>query len=488
MFRRPAIVALGLLAAAAGVSAPVAGWAQSGAAAPKTETGHKPKWAIERFTLQNGLRVVLAPDASVPQIAISVVYDVGSRNEERGRTGFAHLFEHMMFQGSRNVVRGEHFKLVTSHGGLLNGTTSADRTAYFEVLPKNEIALGLWLEADRMKSLDVSVENFENQRAVVKEELRMRVDNQPYVPAQLRLQELVFRGYFPYEHAEPGSMRDLDAARFEWVKAFHDSHYAPNNAVLAIAGDFEVPAARALVERYFGNIGKKVIARFDPGPLPETTEPRDAIVLDAHAAFPAMLDGWVVPPSRDPEHAALDVAAHVICDGDSSRLVRTLVHDRALAAEVDCGTTGRRGPDMFALSVKLAGAPDAPPKPGVKAPRKLDMVSKLVETELARLAKEGPTEAELQRVRARLVAQALLGLESPHARAERLAEFELFYGDARLALAEIDRLLAVGKEDVKRAVAKHLVRERRSRVEVRPESKSPATPAAPAPAAPGRGP
>ena len=156
---------------------------------------------VKRAKLDNGLRVVMLVDHTSPTVAVDIVYDVGARNEERGRTGFAHLFEHMMFQGSANVPRGEHFKLVTSHGGQLNGTTSADRTNYFEMLPSGELALGLWLEADRMKSLDISQKNFENQRSVVKEEYRMRVENAAYVPASLRLEELVFQGYWPYEHS-----------------------------------------------------------------------------------------------------------------------------------------------------------------------------------------------------------------------------------------------------------------------------------------------
>src|SRR5262249_11691630 len=149
------------------------------------------------------------------------------RSEERGRSGFAHLFEHMMFQGSRNVARGQHLKLVTAHGGVFNGTTNSDRTLYYEMVPPNELSLALWLEADRMKSLDVSRENFENQRAVVKEEYRMRIENAPYAPAELRLDELVFQGYWPYEHSAIGTMRDLDAAELEWVRAFHDRYYAP---------------------------------------------------------------------------------------------------------------------------------------------------------------------------------------------------------------------------------------------------------------------
>src|SRR5437016_1855785 len=194
---------------------------------------------VQRSTLPNGLRVVLSVDHTSPTIAVDVMYDVGARNEEKGHSGFAHLFEHMMFQGSKNVARGEHFQLIFGHGGTLNANTSPDRTNYFEMLPQSELALALWLEADRMKTLDVTQKNLDNQRAVVEEEYRMRVLNAAYQPSELRLEELVFQGYFPYEHSTIGSMEDLEAARLEWVKDFHDAYYAPNNAVLTVSGDFD---------------------------------------------------------------------------------------------------------------------------------------------------------------------------------------------------------------------------------------------------------
>src|SRR3954469_3574095 len=178
-------------------------------------------------------------DRTSPTVAVAMTYDVGARNEERGRSGFAHLFEHMMFEGSANVPKGEHFRLVSAHGGNLNGTTSSDRTNYFEMLPASELPLALWLEADRMKSLNVSEENFENQRKVVQEEYRMRVSNAAYAPSNIRLDELIYQGYWPYEHAPIGSMPDLDAAQLDWVRDFHAHHYGPNNAVLTVSGDID---------------------------------------------------------------------------------------------------------------------------------------------------------------------------------------------------------------------------------------------------------
>ncbi len=432
------------------------------AADKSPETAKKPEpipklhFAVRRVKLENGLRVVLLPDTTTPTVAIHVAYDVGGRNEERGRSGFAHLFEHMMFQGSANVARGEHFRLVTSHGGILNGTTSEDSTNYFEMLPSSELALGLWLEADRMKSLDVSQQNFENQRAVVKEEYRMRVENAAYVPAEMRLQELVYRGYWPYEHSPIGTMRDLDAAELSWVREFHARYYAPNNAVLAIAGDFDESQALALVRQYFGDAKPANTPKLELPPLPEQTAPRHAVVEDAHAKLPAIFMGWAGPPSGDADHYALKLAARILGDGESSRLYRALVRERPLAIAVDAGMRGLRGPDMFELVVKLASG------------ARVAQARKIVDGLLSDLARLGPSDEEMKKVRARVQARFLLGLQSNFARAQTLAELELFRGDASLVNEELDKYLAVTKDEVKRVVAKYLTANRRSIVEVKP--------------------
>ncbi|HEY8079096.1 MAG TPA: pitrilysin family protein [Labilithrix sp.] len=420
-------------------------------------SGEGVRFDVQRTKLENGLRVVMLVDHTSPTIAVDVVYDVGGRNEERGRAGFAHLFEHMMFQGSKNVPRGKHFELVTSHGGALNGTTSEDRTNYFELLPSSELPLALWLEADRMKSLDVSQKNFENQRAVVKEEYRMRVENVAYVPADIRLQELVYQGYWPYEHSAIGTMRDLDAAQLDWVRAFHDAYYAPNEAVLAIAGDFDPAEALALVKKYFGDAHAQAhVPKLDLPALPEQTQPRAAVVEDVHAKLPAIFEGWAIPPSQDADHYALVLAAMILGDGESSRLHRTLVREKSIAASVSAQTGELRGPDEFEIVARLSsGAKPAD-------------AEKLVEGMIADLAKSGPAPGELEKVKTRMRARLLLGLQSNFARAEKLAEMELYRGDARLLNGELDRYLAVTKDDVKRVVAKYLGPARRSTVEVKP--------------------
>src|SRR3984893_1630968 len=217
------------------------------------KTFQVPVTPIEQFTLDNGLRVVLNEDKSAPVVSVAVYYDVGSPNEPEGRTGFAHLFEHMMFQGSENVPKAAHFQYISNAGGTMNGTTSSERTNYFETLPASQLPLALWLESDRMRSLSVTQENLDNQREAVKEEKRLRYDNQPYVNAFLRIFEMSFKNP-ANSHSTIGSMEDLDAATVEDVQGFFRIYYAPNNAVLSIAGDFDPRESRELIYRYFATI------------------------------------------------------------------------------------------------------------------------------------------------------------------------------------------------------------------------------------------
>jgi predicted Zn-dependent peptidase len=418
---------------------------------------HAVKLDVRRAKLDNGLRVVLAPDHTSPTIAVDVIYDVGGRNEERGHAGFAHLFEHMMFQGSANVPRGDHFKLVTSHGGTLNGTTSEDRTNYFEMLPQSELPLAIWLEADRMRTLDISQSNFENQRKVVQEEFRMRVSNAPYVPAELRLDSMVNQGYWPYEHPAIGNMQDLDAAQLDWVRAFHDQYYAPNNAVLAVAGDFDPDECMALIRKYFGPIKPQPnIPAYNPGPFPQQKAPHDAIVEDAHAQLPAIMMGWPIPSNRDRDHYALELLGMLLGDGDSSRLESKLVRERAISTGTEVGTQDRRGPDSFMVTLKVASTAT------------VAQVQGAFDAELARIKAAPPSDDEMRKLRNTIESHFLFGLQSNFARAQKLAEFELYWGDANLLKTELDKFLAVTKDDISRVARTYLKPETRSRIEVKP--------------------
>lgn len=413
--------------------------------------------SIQKARLDNGLRVVMNVDRSSPSVALCVTYDVGSRNEEPGRSGFAHLFEHMMFQGSKNVEKGEHFTLLTARGATLNGTTSKDRTNYFEVLPANELALGLWLEADRMKWLSVTPENLENQRAVVQEEYRMRVSNRAYAQGYTRLNELVFEGYFPYAHDTIGSMEDLDAAKFAWVKDFHERFYAPNNAVLTIVGDFDPDAAMSLVREYFSDAkAQPNIPQVPTATLPEQTQERVAEVVDANARTKGVYYGYAIPPTREPAHYALELAAVILGDGESSRLHQRLVRKESKARTVSVWTNDHRGPDLFGVHAQLVEGAT------------FEQIDTSIEDEIRRLAKTGPTETELEKAKNRVVSSFLFGIESNIERAIRLSNYEVFYGDARLLSREANFYLGVQRDEIRDAAKQYLDKKRRSVVKIRP--------------------
>jgi len=418
---------------------------------------------IERLTLENGLRLVLAPDNTAKTVAVSVTYGVGSRDESQGQSGFAHLFEHMMFQGSDHVSKGQHFTLISERGGTLNGTTSADRTNYFEVLPSSELALALWLEADRMRSLAVTAANFENQRAVVKEEYRMRIENAPYMTGLIKLGELVFAEYPPYTRPTIGSMEDLDAAQLTWVKAFYDKHYAPANAVLTVAGDFSRDEAVRLAREYFGPIQKKSATRAALPELPRQVNAKKAVVRDANAKTPGFYFGYLIPKTRTPEHYALEVAVSLLADGESSRLERLLIRDRAVAQRVSAWTRDYVGPDELGISVVLTEKAD------------MAKVQKLVADEVEKLSKKPASPAELDKVRRRIRSSFVFGLQTNMSRAVKLGEYESYFGDARLLARELAHYQAVTAEEVQRAVQKYLGPERRQLVEVLPTEAEAAT-------------
>lgn len=393
---------------------------------------------IETRELDNGLRVVLAPDSSAPTVGIAVYYDVGSRNEVVGRSGFAHLFEHMMFQGSANVGKGEHFQHINRNGGRMNGTTSEDRTNYFEVLPSERLALGLWLESDRMRSLDISDENFENQREVVKEERRLRVDNVPYIPGWLYFFEFAYENW-AYSHSVIGSMDDLDAAELSDVQAFFDLYYAPNNAVLSIAGDFEVDDAMQQVELYFGDIPRGP----EPPPVdivePAQNEYVEHELEDALATSDALIIGWHVPSALHQDAPALDLLETILGSGESSRLYRRLITNDEVALEVRAEHDDRRGPGLFTI---WAVAREAEPETvrDAIAEEMAALAGTITEDERAR-ALESAARSVVSRVetnlgRALTIAADTLYFDDPDRINGRLAAYEA------VTLEELNRVAA----------------------------------------------
>jgi predicted Zn-dependent peptidase len=402
-----------------------------------------PQVQIEQFTLANGLRVVLSEEHSVPVVSVAVYYDVGSRNERVGRTGFAHLFEHMMFQGSENVPKAAHFQYVFNAGGTMNGTTSTERTNYFETLPANQLPLALWLESDRMRSLKVTQENLDNQRHAVQEEKRLNYDNRPYSNAFLRLNELIFKNH-ANAHSTIGSMEDLDDASVADVREFFRIYYAPNNAVLAIVGDFDSQEARALVEKYFASIPRQ------PAPPPvDVREPMGVAARfesypDRFAQLPALMLGWKVPERRTPDFYALALASDLLLEGESSRLYQKLVKGDESVVAVQGGIGERRGPSSLYLF--------AIPKPG----RTTAEIKAAIQREIAQLAADGPSDEEMEKLRNNLLNDTVRGRQSTMYCAQRIAEYALYDGDPQLFNTELENFLAVSPAQIKAAAARYL--------------------------------
>ena len=422
------------------------------------------KVPFTQFTLDNGLRVVLSEDHSAPVVAVAVYYDVGSRNEVKGRSGFAHLFEHMMFQGSENVAKAEHFKYIENNGGVFNGSTHVDFTNYYQFLPSNQLELALWLESDRMRSLRITAANLKNQKEAVKEEKRMNVDNQAYWPALIKMDEMVFANW-ANSHSTIGSMEDLDASTLADVRQFFRTYYAPNNAVLAIAGDIDSARTAALVRKYFSTIP----AQKSP-PKADVSEPnevvtRKAVVGDQLARVPAIVMSWKIPARRSPDSYAIALLKTLLTDGESARLYQLLVKEKAIALEIQGTLEERRGPGQFAVfSIH---------KPDVKS----EDVQLSIETELEKLKNERVTEEELTKVKNQYRLGRFLGggpegeyasLQTAMGRALALAEHTMFDGDPSIINTEIDRYLAVTPDQIRDAARKYLGTANRSVLFVQP--------------------
>jgi predicted Zn-dependent peptidase len=400
------------------------------------------KIPIEQFTLENGLRVILSRDTSQPVVAVNLWYNVGSRNEREGRTGFAHLFEHMMFQGSEHVPDTEHIAHIERVGGSMNGSTWLDRTNYFETVPANRLELALWLESDRMGFLlpAMTQEKLDNQRSVVQNERRWRVDNQPYGDWDERLQSLLYPESHPYHHSVIGSMEDLDAATLDDVAAFFRTYYAPNNAVLTICGDFDRDEAEALVRRYFGSIpaGPPI------PPIPGTPEIPLALggqvreEVEGDVALPRVYLGFRIPPYGDPRFYAADAASNLLASGKSSRLYRSLVRERRLAQSVVA----------FAFPIVTGAAMFvvwATAHPGVSA----ETLEAALWAEVQAVG-EGVSEAEVERVIVGVEARQVIGLQQVGERADQLSMFATLFGEPERVNTELDEYRRVTAEDVSR--------------------------------------
>lgn len=398
------------------------------------------------FKLENGLRVVFSEDHSVPVVAVAILYDVGARNEKKGRSGFAHLFEHMMFEGSENVGKTEHFKYVESAGGSLNGSTHPDFTNYFEKLPSNQAELALWLESDRMRSLKLTPENFQNQLETVKEEKRLNYDNQPYVPASIKFDEMLFDNW-ANGHPTIGYFKDLEESSLDDVRAFFKTYYAPNNAVLVVVGDFNSKDMKPLVEKYFASIPRQ-----EAPPKPDVAEApmsksKYAKVEDKHANLPAFWIGWRAPGRREPDYYVLGVIEKLLSAGESSRLYQRMVKGEKIALKADAGYDERRGPSGFEAFIVL--------KPGNTPERARQVLFE----ELDNLKNKPVAPEELEKAKNQILrtlfANAHTSLQRSLGRAEHLGEYTLFFGDPKLIDKDLEAYMNVSAKDIQR-VAKSM--------------------------------
>ncbi len=398
------------------------------------------------YDLPNGLHVILHENHAVPVVSTYVLYKVGSKNERPDRTGFAHFFEHLMFEGSDNIPRGKIDKYISGAGGNLNASTSFDQTDYFFNLPANQLKLALWIESERMMHARIDEAGVETQRLVVKEEKRRGVDNQPYGTLFEELAKLVFNGT-PYSWVPIGSFQYIDDAKIDEFRDFWKKYYLPNNATLAVAGDFQLEEAKKLIEDYFGGIPKG----------PEIERPQIEWKLDAAGAkkdvlkdntpLPASLHAWRAPKETDPDAYPLELLGNILSTGRSSRLYKRLVEKEQVAMEVEA----------FPYLLEKAGVLGvyAVGQQGVT----LDQLDALITEEVEKVKAEGVTEDEYRKALNQKEAEFASSFGTMNARAKNLARYHFFYGDANLINTELDRYLAVKREDLKRVAQKYLTKE-----------------------------
>ncbi|HSK08215.1 MAG TPA: pitrilysin family protein [Vicinamibacterales bacterium] len=420
-----------------------------------TAASRPPKLNYQAATLSNGLKVVLLEDHSTPIVHAQLWYHVGSKDERPGRTGFAHLFEHMMFKGSKNVRPDQHASWIASVGGRSNAYTTEDVTVYWATVPAQYLPLVLWLEADRMASLKIDKETFARERGVVKEERRMRVENQPYG----RLSELIYGQAFtvhPYRHTTIGSMEDLERASVDEVREFYATYYVPQNATLALVGAFESKQAIELAERYLGKVPRSTrkIPRDLPKEPPQKEERR--VTLEEGWPLPVVVVAHHIPADGHRDAYPLSIAAKVLSDGQSSRIHRSLVYEKGLALSAFGSANITQDPNLF-FAVAIV-------QPG----RSVDEAEAALLAELDGL-RDGPvTDLELTRARNQFARDYIVGRESNQQKATQLAHALVIHGDAASADAEFDIIMNTTAADVQRAARTYFVPENRLVLHVMP--------------------
>ncbi len=421
-----------------------------------------PKLEVQSHKLANGLQVLMYEDHSVPVASVEVWYHVGSKDERKGRSGFAHLFEHIMFKGSANLGPEEHKNYISSIGGRYNATTDFDRTLYYQIFPSNYLERVLWMEADRMRSLDVSEENFKSERDVVKEERRLRIDNPPFG----RLFEVVLENTYkvhPYHILPIGSMADLDAATLEDVRAFHSTYYVPDNATLVVAGDFDPGQVTQWAEKYFGSIpkGSKPISRDIPQEPAQTAE-RRATDYHSNTPLPAVVLTYHVPEAGAPDLYALEVASNILSSGESSRLYRRMIYEKQMAVAAGGQTVLLEDPGVFFFFTIL------------QAGQKPEDGEKELLAEVVRLQNEAVSADELAKSKNQLISGLVFGRQTVQDKADAIGNAAVILGDLALVNRELAEYQKVTAADVQRVAKTYFNPENRTVVYMLPEAMRPA--------------
>ncbi len=416
------------------------------------------------YELPNGLKVLLHQDNTTPIVAVTVMYHVGSKNEQANRTGFAHFFEHLLFEGSEHMKRGDFDKLNKNAGGTNNANTSQDRTFYYQIFPSNQLELGLWMESERMLHAKIDQAGIDTQREVVKEEKRQRIDNQPYGSI---LEETLKRAYkvHPYRWAPIGSMEDLNAAKIEEFIAFYKEFYVPNNAILSIAGDFDVEKTKSLIAKYFGDIprGTKPIYR------PEVTEPAQAaevrdVVYD-NVTLPAVIQAYHIPAQGTEDYYPLQMLTTLLSGGESSRFSREIKDRQQKVVFVGAFPFALEDPGLF-LTFGIANM-------GVKP----EDVENAMDAEVEKVQKTPISDQEFQKLRNQIENDFVSGNATVAGIAENLANYEMYFGDASLINTELERYMKVTREDIQRVAQKYLSKQNRIVLHYLPKAAKPTEPA-----------
>jgi zinc protease len=416
-----------------------------------------PKLKIESHMLENGLQVVLAQDTSRPVVNVQVWYRVGSKDERKGRTGFAHLFEHMMFRGSANVGPEEHMRYVREAGGTVNAYTDFDRTVYWETVPSNHLERMLWLESDRMNSLVVNEENFKKEREVVKEERRLRFENPPYGMLAEWVLDAAFQVY-PYKYLPIGSMDDLNAASAADVKEFFDTYYVPDNATLIIVGDFEPKTALEHARKHFGRIPRSKGVPRVKAEEPPQKEPRSLSKVDPKAPLPAVASAFKLPPLGHADTYALQIAFDILSAGESSRLYRKLVYEDQSAVAAQAQLLLLEGPSIgFLFGVANQG-------------KDVHEVAKTMRTVVTGLAVAPPSAEELDKVRNTIVSRLVVGRQTMQDKADAVGAAASLLDDPERYNTELAKYQAVTAADVQRVVKEYLAEPLETRLFIQPAS------------------